>query len=465
MPSSSCLLYTSNLLESIFFGTEKGAYTGAENRKGLFELAEGGTLFLDEINSMSVSMQVKLLKAIEEKKFRRIGGQREIKVDIRIISALNEDPLTLIAEKRLRPDLFYRLGNIYLTIPPLCERKGDIKHLTDYFMKEYQEALRLPAKGISDHVLSLFQKYSWPGNVRELKNALESALTVSTGRTIETHDLPEYLKKDLLTDEKEPLSGTMQDSSPDEDVPEDERTLREKLENYERNLIMAACEKYSTRVEAAKHLGISKQSLNYLSLIHIYDILLVDQRAHGQSEGKTISFGINERCDLLSWLQYVDARFGADEYRIILSGVSMGAATVLMAAELALPAAVKGIIADCGYTSPRAIIRKVMKDAGLCPALLYPFVRLAARLAGGFDLDEASAVESVRHCRVPVLIIHGEADGFVPCSMAREIYAACACDKELLLVPGADHVMSYIVDTKRYEETVRRFIADCLSRP
>lgn len=196
-----------------------------------------------------------------------------------------------------------------------------------------------------------------------------------------------------------------------------------------------------------------------------HDILLVDQRAHGQSEGKTISFGINERCDLLSWLQYVEARFGADEYRIILSGVSMGAATVLMAAELALPAAVKGIIADCGYTSPRAIIRKVMKDAGFCPALLYPFVRLAARLAGGFDLDEASAVESVRHCRVPVLIIHGEADGFVPCSMAREIYAACACDKELLLVPGADHVMSYIVDTERYEETVRRFIADCLSRP
>ena len=261
--SQNCAAVPENLLESIFFGTEKGAYTGAENRKGLFELAEGGTLFLDEINSMSVSMQVKLLKAIEEKKFRRIGGQREIKVDIRIISALNEDPLTLIAEKRLRPDLFYRLGNIYLTIPPLCERKGDIKHLTDYFMKEYQEALRLPAKGISDHVLSLFQKYSWPGNVRELKNALESALTVSTGRTIETNDLPEYLKKDLLTDEKEPLSGTMQDSSPDEDVPEDERTLREKLENYERNLIMAACEKYSTRVEAAKHLGISKQSLNY----------------------------------------------------------------------------------------------------------------------------------------------------------------------------------------------------------
>lgn len=196
-----------------------------------------------------------------------------------------------------------------------------------------------------------------------------------------------------------------------------------------------------------------------------HDILLVDQRAHGQSEGKTISFGINERCDLLSWLQYVEARFGADEYRIILSGVSMGAATVLMAAELKLPAAVKGIVADCGYTSPRAIIRKVMKDAGLCPALLYPFVRLAARLVGGFDLDEASAVESVRHCRVPVLIIHGEADGFVPCSMAREIYAACACDRELLLVPGADHVMSYIVDTKRYEDTVRRFIADCLSRP
>lgn len=196
-----------------------------------------------------------------------------------------------------------------------------------------------------------------------------------------------------------------------------------------------------------------------------HDILLVDQRAHGQSEGKTISFGINERCDLLSWLQYVEARFGADEYRIILSGVSMGAATVLMAAELKLPAAVKGIIADCGYTSPRAIIRKVMKDAGLCPALLYPFVRLAARLAGGFDLDEASAVEAVRHCRVPVLIIHGEADGFVPCSMAREIYAACAGDKELLLVPGADHVMSYIVDTNEYEETVRRFIADCLSRP
>ena len=190
--------------------------------------------------------------------------------------------------------------------------------------------------------------------------------------------------------------------------------------------------------------------------------LVVDQRAHGRSGGRTITFGIRERMDCLCWAEYASQRFGSHT-PIVLSGVSMGAATVLMASELELPCNVIGIIADCPYSSPEAIIRKVCReDMHLPPALVMPFVRLGARLFGHFDLKEASAVQAVRNTDIPILLLHGEDDRFVPCDMSREIFDACAGEKTRITFPGAGHGLSYIVDTVRYSEAVSRFVDQCL---
>ncbi len=192
-----------------------------------------------------------------------------------------------------------------------------------------------------------------------------------------------------------------------------------------------------------------------------YNLLLVDQRAHGESEGETLSFGILEKYDCLAWVNYAVSRFGED-VRILLGGVSMGAATVLMASALDLPAQVVGITADCGYSSPEAIIRKVCRDRGIPDKLGYPFVRISARLFGGFSLSDGGAVEAVRSAKVPVMIMHGERDGFVPFPMAREIYDACASEKRFLSVPRAGHGLAYFYDTKHYSEQVSAFKRACL---
>lgn len=188
-----------------------------------------------------------------------------------------------------------------------------------------------------------------------------------------------------------------------------------------------------------------------------HNVLLIDERAHGKSEGNVISFGVMERFDCLAWVRYAAERFGKD-VPIILVGVSMGAATVLMASNLELPENVKGIIADCGYSSPKAIIRKVAGDKKLPAALLYPFARLGARVFGHFDLEESSAVEALRESRVPVLFIHGEDDRFVPCDMSRECYEACGSEKYLFTVPGAGHTLCYMVDNEGYRKAVGQFL-------
>ena len=192
--------------------------------------------------------------------------------------------------------------------------------------------------------------------------------------------------------------------------------------------------------------------------------LVVDQRAHGKSGGTAITFGIRERWDCLSWAEYANQRFGSDT-PVFLSGVSMGAATVLMASELELLANVIGIIADCPYSSPEAIIRKVCReDMHLPPALVMPFIRLGARLFGHFDLREASALEAVQHTHIPILLIHGEDDRFVPCDMSREIFGACAGEKNRITFPGAGHGLSYIVDTETYSDAVSCFVSQCLQK-
>ncbi len=181
---------------------------------------------------------------------------------------------------------------------------------------------------------------------------------------------------------------------------------------------------------------------------------VVDQRTAGRSEGRVITFGIRERRDCLAWVDYLVERFGP-EVKIILTGISMGAATVLMASGMDLPEQVVGVIADCGYTSPKEIISAVMGRLKLPAKLLYPPVRLAARLFGGFDIEEASALESVKGCRVPVFFAHGEADDFVPCEMSRVNYEACPTPKKLLTVPGAGHGLAYVLAPEAYLAALR----------
>ena len=195
-----------------------------------------------------------------------------------------------------------------------------------------------------------------------------------------------------------------------------------------------------------------------------YNLLLVDQRALGQSEGHTITFGIKEKYDCLSWINYLIDRFGKD-VKIILGGVSMGAATVLMASALELPANVKCISADCGYTSPEAIIRKVCREDMKIPDWLgFPFVRIGARLFGHFSIVDGGAIEAVKHAKVPLMIMHGDEDDFVPFSMCHELYNAIPGEKTLLTVEGAGHGMCYFAETERYEKTLRQFESDALSR-
>ena len=188
-----------------------------------------------------------------------------------------------------------------------------------------------------------------------------------------------------------------------------------------------------------------------------HSALIVDQRASGGSDGHVISFGINEHRDCHSWLAFMQERFGPDA-RIILCGISMGAATVMMAAGKELPENVIGVLADCGYTSNEDIIKKVIRcDMKLSPNLSYPFVKLGARLWGGFDLDETSPMEGAARCKVPVIFFHGEDDAFVPCDMSREMFEACRCTKHLVTIPGAGHGLSYPVAPNRYLEELRNF--------
>ena len=191
--------------------------------------------------------------------------------------------------------------------------------------------------------------------------------------------------------------------------------------------------------------------------------LVIDQRAHGKSGGSTICFGVKERFDCLDWINYTLRRFGP-ETEIFISGVSMGAATVLMAAGLDLPDNVLGVIADSPYSAPEEIICKVCRDMKLPPALFWPFIRLGARLFGGFDPCAASAVDALRHARVPVMIIHGEDDRFVPCAMSRELAAACASEIRLETFSGAGHGLSFIVDFDRYKRATNEFFVFCRSR-
>jgi len=188
-----------------------------------------------------------------------------------------------------------------------------------------------------------------------------------------------------------------------------------------------------------------------------YNVLVVYQRAHRESGGRTITFGVKERFDCLDWIEYINNRFG-ENTKILLMGLSMGAATVLMAAGLDLPANVRGVMADCGFSSPKEILQEVIKQMKFPLRITYFFVRMSARFFGHFDPEEASAVEALKNAKVPVLIIHGDDDRFVPSRMSHDNYEACASAKEILIVPGAGHGLSYCVDARAYEKAVEDFM-------
>ncbi len=187
------------------------------------------------------------------------------------------------------------------------------------------------------------------------------------------------------------------------------------------------------------------------------NMLVVDERAHGRSEGHTIAFGVKERYDILDWIDYARGRFGTGT-PFVLSGISMGGAAVCMAAGLDLPENVKGIIADCPFSSPKAIIKRVCAERGYQPDIMWAIAWLTERILGRVDLTSATAVDAVKRAKVPMLFIHGEDDRFVPCSMSREIFGACASKKRIETFPGAGHGVSYLSDPERYTRAVLKFV-------
>lgn len=254
----NCAAIPENLLESIIFGTVKGAYTGAENRPGLFEISKGGTLFLDEINSMEITLQAKILRAIEDNEVTRIGSNTPIKTDVRIISALNENPMDCIKNKKLRRDLFYRLSTVEIDIDPLRKRKEDISYMTDYYINYFNKRMNRAIIGIDDDVQKIFSRYEWPGNVRELRNVLEGAFNIATSRKIKKKYLPNYLLQEFDVEGIEMADEHIIRWSNGEDF-----NLDEAIKEYERNIIISALHNSRNLSEAAKKLGISRQNLNY----------------------------------------------------------------------------------------------------------------------------------------------------------------------------------------------------------
>ncbi len=188
-----------------------------------------------------------------------------------------------------------------------------------------------------------------------------------------------------------------------------------------------------------------------------FQLLVIDQRAHLESQGRYLTMGIRERQDVRSWAVFLLERFGQN-HRVVLGGLSMGASTVLMASCLDLPPNVTAVIADCGYTTPRAIFQDVMGRWYHLPTCLLWGAELWCQLLAGFSMDGASAVEAVKDTRLPLLLIHGDADDFVPSTMVHEIYAAAAGEKQLILVPGAGHGMSYLLDQPRVSAALAAFL-------
>jgi two-component system NtrC family response regulator len=249
----NCTALAETLLESELFGHERGAFTGAvSSKKGRFELADGGTLFLDEIGELSPSLQVKLLRVLQDKVFERVGGVRQVSVNFRLITATNKQLKAEVKSGRFREDLFYRLNVVHIELPPLRQRQEDLHLLVDHFIDKYavERGSDMPVNGIEKQVERLFFEYNWPGNVRELENVIERAMVLCPGDILQVDDLPRDFR------------NSISDSRRLDAIPEDAR-LFETLNDIEKKMILRAL-KISGNVqsEAAQILGIGKSGLN-----------------------------------------------------------------------------------------------------------------------------------------------------------------------------------------------------------
>jgi two-component system response regulator PilR (NtrC family) len=259
--SINCGAFPETLLESELFGYMKGAFTGATiNKKGLFEVADKGTIFLDEIGEMSLSMQVKLLRVLQEKKFRRVGGTEEIPLDVRIIAATNQNLQKLMNENRFREDLYYRVSVIPLEIPPLRERKGDIAALADHFLQKFNLQMQRSILRISEDALHCLEQYDWPGNVRELENTVERAVAFETTEEIRTERLPPRIS--CLNPSEIARSGK---------IPENGIDLEKHIEEIEKSYIVEALQRCGgVQTRAAELLKMSFRSFRYF--VKKYDV-------------------------------------------------------------------------------------------------------------------------------------------------------------------------------------------------
>jgi two-component system, NtrC family, response regulator PilR len=251
--SINCGAMPENLLESELFGHERGAFTGAvKDKKGLFQEADRGTLFLDEIGEMTPSMQVKLLRALQEKVVRKVGGTDEESVDVRIIAATNQDLEGRLLTGEFREDLYYRINVLPIHLPPLRQRREDIPLLVDFFLQKYSKQMELPLRQISIEAMQILESYDWPGNVRELENLIERVLALSHSETITTRDLPVH----LLTNRR---------THPDlVQLPEEGLDLEAYLESIRTQLMIQALERTNgVQTQAAELLGMSFRSFRY----------------------------------------------------------------------------------------------------------------------------------------------------------------------------------------------------------
>lgn len=243
------------LIESELFGHMKGAFTDAiATKKGLFEMADEGTIFLDEISELPLLMQVKLLRVLQDKEFKRVGGTEDIRVDVRIISATNKDLEEGVREKRFREDLFYRLNVIQIKLPPLRDRREDISLLIMHFLKRYSEELNKNITGISPEALRVLLNYDFPGNVRELQNIIERAVALESAQELTSQNLSSYLDQ----------QPSLKKRSIDLDIPNEGLDLEKVVEELERNLLLKALDRTKgTKKKAAELLRIKFRSMRY----------------------------------------------------------------------------------------------------------------------------------------------------------------------------------------------------------
>lgn len=250
--AQNCAAIPANLLESMLFGTVRGSFTGAEDKKGLLEAASGGTVFLDEINNMDMALQAKILKAIEEQKIMRVGDYEQRPIDVRIVAATNEDPLLLVRKHLLREDLYYRLRVIQIDLPALAERQSDIPLLTEYFINKYNKLMHRNIAGVDKDMMDFLLRREWKGNIRELENTIECAFNFAEGAYLTLDDLP------WLEQETEAGEGYEHF-----DV-NDDRTLKELLQEYECEAIREALTAAGGDVrKAADMLGLTRQNLHH----------------------------------------------------------------------------------------------------------------------------------------------------------------------------------------------------------